>query len=92
MLLIPKYSIYGAVIGSLISHAFLFAIHQIFAKFIVKEKYEYKFRMFITGLLVLIIFAGAFYVLMQQWIIRWMLALLIGIYILVDIIKKRSIF
>ncbi|MBP3710271.1 MAG: polysaccharide biosynthesis protein [Treponema sp.] len=91
-LLIPRYSIYGAVAGSLISHIVLFGIHEVFAKFVVKKNYEYRIKMFIPGTVVLIIFSVAFYFLKDLWIVRWLLVVCIAGYLIYGIIRNKSIF
>lgn len=91
-LLIPRYSIYGAVTGSLVSHIFLFGIHEVFAKFVVKKKYEYNLMLFIPWISIMVVFSVLFYILKDLWIIRWIMSLGVGSYLLYGIIKNKSIF
>lgn len=91
-LLIPRYSIYGAVAGSLISHIFLFGIHEVFAKFVVKKNYEYNLMLFIPWISILVVFSVLFYILKDLWIVRWGLAFFIGINLVIDIVKNKSVF
>lgn len=92
MLLIPRFSMYGAAVGSLISHVFLFCIHEIFAKFFVKKNYEYNLKIFIPGVVVLMLFAIFFYLLKDFFALRCSLAVLTGGYLIAEIIRNKAIF
>ena len=90
--LIPKYSIWGAAVSSLISHIFLFCIHHIFAKFVSKKQYEYRMKIFIPGIAVLTLFSIAYFVLKDLWMVRYVLALGIAGYLVYGIVRNKSIF
>jgi O-antigen/teichoic acid export membrane protein len=91
LILIPVYAGIGAAIATLISHIFLFVFHEIIARFIIKG-YEYRFRMYLTGLVPVSVVAGAFYLTLELWYFRWLGAVILGIYILRRVIKNKAIF
>lgn len=91
-LLIPKFSMLGAAYATLISYVALFLFHQLVAKYVIKEEYHYSFKTFSTYILILFAFLGIFYVIKDYWILRWIIAALLGILLIAKIIKNRSIF
>ena len=93
-ILIPNYGILGASIGTLIAHILLYGFHHIMACLIGKKKYEYKnIRMFAFSTIVMMIVCAVFYFVPSVAIwIRWGIALLVGLWILKDLIKNRSVF
>lgn len=90
-LLIPKYGIIGAALGTMVSHGILFIFHFVIARFIMKQLFEYKWHIFIPGFLVVLVFCIITPLIKEYIIIRWMIACLIGLYLLYDIYKKKSI-
>lgn len=91
-LLIPNYGIIGAAVGTMIAHCILFLFHFIIARFIMKQEFEYKYHIFIPGFLVILAFCIITPLIKDYIIIRWIIACLIGLYLLHDIYKKKSIF
>ena len=91
-LLIPKYGIIGASVGTMIAHCILFLFHFVIARFIMKQEYEYKWHIFIPGFLVVLAFCIITPLIKDFIVIRWLIACLIGLYLLRDIYKKKSIF
>ncbi len=91
-LLIPKYGIIGAAVGTMVAHGILFIFHFVIARFIMKQLFEYKWHIFIPGFLVVLVFCIITPLIKEYIIIRWMIACLIGLYLLYDIYKKKSIF
>ncbi|GHV80069.1 flippase [Spirochaetia bacterium] len=90
-LLIPVYAGMGAAIATLISFVFLFAFHEIIARFVIK-KYENKFGIYCLGLLPIAMTVFLFYSLQDLWFIRWGIGLILGIYLLHRIIRRKAIF
>ena len=89
-LLIPKFGMMGAAVATLISYIALFVFHEVIARYVIKAKYHYEIKMYIPFLLAVIISIGVFYT--CGWIIRWILAVFVGIAILYRVIKNKSIF
>ena len=57
-----------------------------------KDKFHLKLRVFLPGLLAVLFCAVLFYVLENQWYIRWPLGALLGAFELYRIIKRKSVF
>lgn len=91
-LLIKPYGIIGAAIGTLIAHILLFIFHWIISKYFIKERYEYKISMFIPYIIMVLVITVISYFFKDCFIIRWIIALFLGVYLLRDIIKNRSFF
>lgn len=94
LVLTPKLSYWGTSIAVVVAYLSLFLIHQ----FTVRSKkkdcslYIYGFKFFAVGFLFAAIACGLSYILLDQLIIRWVIALAIGFTLLGKIIKQKSIF
>lgn len=89
--LIPKYGMRGAAIATLISHILLFLLHELFASFIVRE-FEIEWHFYIPGVIFLFIVIILSYYFKQNIFFRWISAICIGLLIIKDFIKYKSIF
>jgi O-antigen/teichoic acid export membrane protein len=87
---IPLYAGVGAAIATLISFVFLFIFHEIIARFVIRN-YDYKFTMYLKGLLPVIAVSVIFYVTQNFWYIRWGIGVVLGIYLLWRVIKNRAL-
>lgn len=93
LIMIPKFSILGAAIGTLVAHVTLFVFHEIIAIYFVKEEYEYKTFMTIFIWIGIIVVVCLFLFLFTfKWFIRWGLAIIIGTIITINIVKYKSFF
>ncbi len=93
-LLIPRYGILGAAIGTLVAHILLYVFHQIMAYRIGKNEYEYRnIKMFLVPSFIMTVICAAFFFfpIVSFWI-RWSIAFFVGIWILKDFFKYKSIF
>lgn len=91
--LIPKYSIIGASIGTLIANALLFIFHWIGARFLIKEQlFEYSPLYFIMSFVCFFVFVIIAYLLRNFFVFRWLIAITIGVFLVVDIYRNKSIF
>lgn len=90
-LLIPIYGMIGATIATLISHILLFILHEFFARFIVHD-YEIEWHFYIPGVFFLLIVIILSYFFMQNVYLRWFFAGFIGLFIVKDLVKQKSIF
>jgi O-antigen/teichoic acid export membrane protein len=91
LIFIPLYAGIGAAIATLISFFFVFIFHEVIARFITGD-YDYRFTMYLRGLLPVIAVSVIFYVVQDFWYIRWGIGVILGIYLLQRIIKNREIF
>lgn len=90
-ILIPVYGIVGAVLGTLISNVFNFIFHYFVAKKIMKG-FEYPNMFFIQNTLIIIASCVVFYLLLELYIIRWLIAVIFGIYQLLCFKRNKAIF
>lgn len=92
-ILINYIGILGAAFASSIAYFLEFLFHYIYACRCVKEeKYPFGFVFFAPYVIVMGIFSGLYVILYNHWIVRWIIASVLGIYLLAAIIKRRSIF
>lgn len=90
-ILIPIYGIIGAALGTLISNIFNFIFHYFIAKKIMTE-FEYPNTFFTRNTLIIIISCIVFYLLQELYIVRWLIAVILGIYQLLCFKKNKTIF
>lgn len=91
-LMIPSWGIYGAAIATSLSYAGLVVVHFFAANRIKSMKFHAKIRDFIPGLLVVALVSVLFYVLADYWLIRWVLGAMLGVRLLIQVIRRKSIF
>lgn len=92
LILIPKYNIYGAAWATLISYSLLFVFHQYICTNVIKNDYHYKYSMFLPYCIAILLCSVIFYLFLGDWIIRWGIGALLGIYLVYKVFKRRSIF
>lgn len=92
MLLIPGFGMYGAALATAISYGLLFAAHYFIASHMKAMNFHMRLGNFLPGLITVHIFVVLFYVLGDVWIIRWGMGILLGIFELARIIKRKNIF
>lgn len=90
--LIPNFGLIGAATGTLIAHFFEFLFHWIGAALIIKEKFEYTFLYFLLGTVSLVGFVIIAVLLKEALWLRWIIATFFGCYLIMDIVKYKSIF
>ena len=93
LLLIPKYGLLGAALGTLFAHIILFLFHELVSRFVIKENYDYKnMLLFLFPSVIVLGFCLIIYVFNIHWIIRWLIAVVLGIYVLFTSLREKSIF
>ena len=90
--LIPSFGMYGAAIATLISYITLAIVHIIIVNIWKEEKYPLSMKPVLFGLLIVMFTCILFYVFDKLWFIRWSIGLIIGLYLLVSIKKRKTIF
>ena len=89
---IMLWGVIGAVIATLVSHGLQFLFHYICGKRINTANFPFKMMDFIPGLLA-VLAACVFYAFTKElWLIRWLAGAALGIYLLIKIVKRKSIF
>ena len=90
--LIKYWGIQGAVVATVISHGLQFLFHFICAKRIKSNEFPFKLVQFVPGLLA-VCATGIFYWFMRDyWILRWAVAISLGLFIAIKIVRRRDIF
>ena len=91
-IMIPSMGMYGAAIATLISYLTLAIIHTVIVNVWKEERYPLNSAPLFIGLLIVIFMCVINYVLIDQWIIRWALGAAIGIYLVLSVKNRKSIF
>ena len=92
LLLIPKFGMYGAAIATATAYGLLFIAHYNIASCLKEMKFHLTFVQFIPGLVCILLCIGIFYVLSEQWYLRWIAGAALGVVELMRIMKRKSIF
>ncbi len=89
---IPQWGMYGAAIATLLSYVILAIAHIIVVTKWKEEKYPLTWKPIVHGLIPICIACVLYYVFADMWIIRWTVAVCIGIYLVYSIYKRKTIF
>lgn len=89
---IPFWGYLGAAITTMISNVILLACHVNFAKKLTQKNWVYSIRMFVPAVLGIAVATTVYYMCYDLWPVRWMMAIAVGIYMIMDIYKRKSIF
>ena len=90
--MIPKWGMYGAAIATAISYLALFFAHYYIVIHMKEHPYHLNIKIFIPGLICMMIGAFLFYVFASYWYVRWGLGIILGCFELYRIYKRKSIF
>lgn len=91
-LLIPKYGMYGAAAATLLSYVMLAVMHTLVVSSWKLEKYPLTYKPVLIGLLLTIIGCFGFYILKDKAVIRWGIGVILGVYLVWSVVKRRTIF
>lgn len=89
---IKKYGMVGAAITTLMTNFTLFIFHEIIANIIGREKYEKKNSIYLIAICVLLIAIFISYIFKDNYLIRWLFAIIIALYIIFNIYKNKALF
>lgn len=90
-LLIPVMGNMGAALTSLFSYILLFLFHH-FSVGKGASDYLYGFKFYIWGIVSVALCTALFYLLEGFWIVRWVIALVVGVFLLRKIIVQKTLF
>lgn len=90
--LILSYGSIGAVIATVVSYGLQFIFHSFCAKKIKDSIYPFALKEFIPGLLSVSLVCCFYFLTKDRFIIRWVIAFALGIYILGKMFKRKEIF
>lgn len=91
-LLIPVMGMAGAAYATLIAYALLWIFHHMISKYVIKENYHYRIRQFIPGLIAVLMVAIMVMFIEKYVMIRWGMAMIVGIVLLRHFVKTKAIF
>lgn len=92
ILFINWFGYFGAAIATLFSNIILAIVHTFFVKKLVKERWVYNIKMFIAPIGSICVATVVFYAFFRVWMVRWILAVCVGIYMVWKIYKNKAIF
>jgi len=88
--LIPLYGAVGAAIATLISYCVLLLLHDINARYRIKN-YDFSWTFYLKGSVPVTIMAVLYFPLLKLWYIRWGIAIILGVLLLRRFIKTKTI-
>lgn len=91
-LMIPRYGMYGAGIATAASYLCLSVIHLAISVRLSRGDFALSFSSFLPGTLAVLAASAVFYALPEQWPVRWLLAVLLGIFELTRVLQRKSVF
>ncbi len=91
-MLIPKFGIYGAAVGTAISYFVLFLMHFFIVIKMTDGHFHLKVKEFFPGICLIVTASLLFYFLSDFWFVRWALGVTIGIFEMYRVLKRKSIF
>lgn len=91
-LLIPDFGMYGAALGTFIAYVFLVIFHTICAKKFILGLYPYSNFFFVPNLVLVLVASVGFYIFLDYWYVRWVIAFVDGVLLLKNILKDRKLF
>lgn len=92
IIMIPLAGMYGAAVATALSYGLLFVFHYQIIRHIKEHPYHLKMNVFIFGLVMVFFSSIMFYFLAGYWYIRWIFGVIMGIFELRKIIKRKTIF
>ena len=91
-LTIPRWGMYGAAVSTLASYFILMVIHTIIVKTWKLEKYPLTYKPVLIGLFA-VLFGCSIYIYFPSFtVVRWILALILGAYLVVRVYRRKTIF
>lgn len=91
-LLIPVMGMAGAAYATLIAYVLLWIFHHMISKYVIKENYHYRIKQFLPGLIVVVLTAILVMFIESNVLIRWTLAIIVGVVLLRHFVKTKAIF
>lgn len=92
LLLIPRYSMWGAALATWISYIFLFLFHHIICKHLIVTDYHYKISFLLKYYIITIIMVSILSFYQISCYVRWMMAFLLGLLFIKEFYKEKTLF
>ena len=91
-LMIPKWGMYGAAIATLISYMLLAILHTTVVKTWKIKRYPLSYKPVSIGFCLVLAGCGAYYFMENLILIRWIIAISLGVYLVISVYKRKTIF
>lgn len=91
-LFIRLWGIFGALIATVIAHALQFMFHFLCARNIEPKEFPFKIQDFLPSILCVFFITMLYFLIKEHVFIRWSTGIIISLFILVRIIKRKQIF
>ena len=91
-ILIPRMGMSGAAYATVISYLALWIFHHLVSKYVIRENYHYALKTFLPGVCVLALVSIMVEEMQDMIVIRWIMAVIVGIITLRHLWKTKSIF
>lgn len=91
-LLIPRFGMYGAAFASLFSYMLLATAHIIIVHVWKLPHYPLTSKPVFGGLLVVLVFSALYYWFKDLILIRWLLAMVVGLMMIISIYRRKTVF
>ena len=91
-LFIPQWGTYGAAAATLISYAVLAGIHYMVVRRWKHQKYPLSYSPVMMGLAAVIIACMGYGLLDGLWFVRWGIGICLGVYLIVQVGKRKTVF
>lgn len=88
---IKEFGMSGAIIATCVSYFLLFIVHEIIARFIIKE-FPIKWHTYIYSIIVMLASVLVYYSFLNVWIIRWIIAVIAGTILIYRTVKNKRLF
>ena len=89
--LISTVGISGAAIATCISYLVLFIGHECIARFVIKS-FPIRTFSYIPCFLMMLLSVGIFYLTLDLWYLRWCIAVVVGLVLVLRIVKMKKLF
>ena len=89
VILIPYFGVLGAAYTTLFSYMLSFLMHYRYSKKLNKDLYPFK--TYVLPLLIVSIMTGISYLFLEKWIVRWGIAVVLGVIIIIAFINRNKI-
>ena len=90
--MIPKWGMYGAAVATLISYMLLAVLHITIVKTWKIERYPLTLKPVFVGLAIVLIGCCGYYYLEHMILLRWLIAMGLGAYLIISVYKRKTIF
>ncbi len=89
---IKKFGTTGAVVATAAAHFLQFLFHYLCSKYLIQDRFPYRFGLFLPGIIMVFIACAASLLLKNIWFVRWGIGALLGFFLLYKMIRRKAIF